>query len=52
MSDSLFLNYQTRGMAIRDDAIISKEDRDADSLSCNGETFTNQGTLENWVILN
>jgi len=52
MSDSLFQKYQVRGVTSRADAIISKEDRDADPLSCDGETFTSRGTLENWVVLN
>ena len=51
MSDSLFAAYQSRGMALRSDAIITKEERDADPLTCNGESFTDQGTLENWVYL-
>ena len=50
MTDSLFAAYQTRGMVSRSDAIISKEARDDDPLSCDGETFSNEGTLENWVI--
>jgi hypothetical protein len=52
MTDSLFQGYQLRGISSRIDAIISKEARDADALTCNGETFTNTGNLENWIILN
>ena len=52
MTDSLFATYQARGLNSRSDVIISKEDREADPLSCDGETFTSQGTLENWVHLN
>jgi hypothetical protein len=31
---------------------ISKEDRDADPLSCDGQRFTSSGKLENWFNLN
>ncbi len=51
MTDSLFALYQERGLDTRSDAIITKEERDADPLSCDGESFTTWGTLENWVIL-
>lgn len=52
MSDSVFQGYQARGLSSRSDSIISREERDADPLTCSGETFTNSGTLENWVTLN
>lgn len=52
ITDSLFQSYQARGLNSRDDVIISKEERDADPLTCVGEIFTNSGNLENWVILN
>jgi len=52
MTDSLFQDYQARGLSSRDDAIISKEARDADPLTCDGEEFTDSGNLENWVVLN
>lgn len=52
MTDSLFQGYQARGLSSRDTVIISKQARDADTLTCDGETFTNSGKLENWVILN
>ena len=52
MTDILFGNYQARGINSRNDAIISKEARDADPLTCDGEDFTDDGNLENWVILN
>ncbi|GAI87613.1 unnamed protein product [marine sediment metagenome] len=51
MSDSLFQDYQARGLNSRDDAIISKEARDTDSLTCDGEEFTDSGNLENYVVL-
>jgi hypothetical protein len=52
MTDSLFESYKARGLTSREDAIISKEERDADPLTCDGETFANGGNLENWVVLN
>jgi hypothetical protein len=51
INDSLFLRYNARGLQHREDAIISKEARDADSLRCNGESFGTEGTINNWVIL-
>lgn len=52
MTDSVFQDHQERGLTSRNDVIISKEVRDADSLSCNGEEFENSGNLENWATLN
>jgi hypothetical protein len=52
MSDSVFQGSQARGLSSRDVVIISKEARDADTLTCDGETFTTSSKLENWVILN
>lgn len=52
MTDSVFQDYQARGLISRNDAIISKEERDADPLVCDGEEFVDSGNLENWVTLN
>lgn len=53
MTDALFLEYQARGMSSRDEAIITKEARDADPLPCEeGEHFEDSGSLENWIYLN
>jgi len=52
MTDSLFQTYQARGLSSRNDVIISREARDADTLTCAGETFTKLGHLENWVVFN
>ena len=53
MTDALFLEYQARGMSSRDEAIITKEARDADPLPCEeGEHFEDPGNLENWIYLN
>jgi hypothetical protein len=51
MTDSLFATYQARGIATRDDLIISKAARDADSVTCSGMYFSG-GTIPNWVPLN
>jgi hypothetical protein len=51
MRSLLFQDYKDRGMNSRDAAVISRENRDADPLTCNGESFVNGGSLENWVIL-
>jgi len=52
ITDSVFQAYQARGVSSREDAIISKQARDANPLTCSGDTFTNYGTLEHWVTLN
>jgi hypothetical protein len=52
MTDSVFQAYRNRGVSSRDDLIISKEARDADPLTCSGETFQSQGNLPHWVYLN
>ena len=53
MTDFLFQNYQARGLSSRADIIISKEERDADPLVCEGEEeFIYTGNLENWITLN
>lgn len=51
MKDSLFQEYKNRGVGSRNTAVISKENRDADPLTCSGEIFVNSGNLTNWVIL-
>jgi hypothetical protein len=51
MTDSVFARYQARGIASRADVIISKEARDNDPLTCDGETFAGRGNLPNWVTL-
>lgn len=52
MTDALFSNYANRGVSKREDMIISKAIRDANSLTCNGDTFITTDTLVNWFILN
>ena len=51
MPDSLFQNYQTRGIVSRGDVVIYREERDFDPLNCDGDGFTSTGALEGWVAL-
>jgi hypothetical protein len=51
MTDSMFATYQARGINSRTDAIISKEARDADPLTCNRGRLAGPGNLTNWVML-
>jgi hypothetical protein len=51
MTNNLFNEYVNRGIVARENVIISKTERDADPLSCNGETFNSAGALGNWVFL-
>ena len=51
LTDSLFQLYQLRGVTTRNDMIITKEARDADSIECNGDAFLSSGTIGDWVVL-
>jgi hypothetical protein len=51
MMDPLLETYRVRGLRDRQQAIISRDQRDANPLSCNGESFLGKGTLDNWVVL-
>lgn len=51
MADTLFHNYTARGARSRVDFIISKEERDADPIPCDGARFASDGRLENWFTL-
>jgi len=51
MTGTLFDYYVARGAGSKYDFIISKEERDADPLICDGEQFLNSGNLSNWVNL-
>jgi hypothetical protein len=51
MDDALFASYQARGVTDRSVLVISADERDADPLSCEGETFTTAGVLAPWVAL-
>jgi hypothetical protein len=51
MTDALFATYQSRGVTARNDLIISKQARDADPLTCDGETFQSPGNLLGWLTI-
>lgn len=52
LTDGVFIDYINRGIQTRADLIISKAKRDANPLTCNGDTFIGTDTLVNWVVLN
>ncbi|MFT4590841.1 MAG: hypothetical protein ACI80M_000153 [Gammaproteobacteria bacterium] len=45
----VFSNYSSFGLS-RSDFIITESERDADPLTCEGETFTSSGSLPSWVF--
>jgi hypothetical protein len=51
ITDGLMAAYVARGVPSREAAIITKAERDASPLSCNGEAFANEGTINNWLNL-
>jgi hypothetical protein len=51
MPDHVFARYRARGAVSRSQFIFTKEERDADPLTCDGEQFADEGNLDNWVTL-
>lgn len=51
MSDVLFSTYAARGVPSRASLILSQAARDADPLTCSGQTFTSSGALPAWFVL-
>jgi hypothetical protein len=51
ISARVFQEYRARGLASPDLAIISKEMRDADPLSCQGGGFTSRSHGQDWIVL-
>jgi hypothetical protein len=51
MPDRIFAAYRARGIDSREDLVITREERDAQPLTCQGEEFLDPGALENWVTL-
>lgn len=51
LSDQVFASYMARGLSSRDDAVIPRAERDANPLTCQGETFVGTDPLEPWVVL-
>ena len=52
MTDSVLSTFALCQVYGRLAFIINKEARDGDPLTCNGETFTSEGALDNWQVLN
>jgi len=52
ITDNVFNEYTARGINQRTLIIISKSERDANPLTCSGDTFTSVDPLECWVYLN
>jgi hypothetical protein len=52
ITKNVFNEYAARGVNSRSDMAISKSDRDANPLTCSGDTFTSTDLLESWVYLN
>lgn len=52
LTDAVFTKYQNRGVNNRSDLMITKTLRDANPLTCSGDTFVSSDTLDNWIILN
>jgi hypothetical protein len=51
MNGATFAAYQARGAAARAALVISRADRDANPLACNGDQFAGTGPLTNWFQL-
>lgn len=52
ITDALFAEYAKRGISLRYMLIISKEQRDANPLTCNGDAFATSDLLQCRVVLN
>jgi hypothetical protein len=52
ISDEVWAGYAARGAASRETFILTREQRDADPLTCNGGQFVTFGGLPQWVDLN
>lgn len=52
ITDAVFQEYIDRGVAARENMIISKTVRDANPLTCSGDSFVSSDTLQNWVNMN
>jgi hypothetical protein len=51
MTDRVFSLYQARGLSSITGAMITREARDSDPLTCNGPAFAGPGNIPNWVTL-
>jgi hypothetical protein len=48
MGESVWAAYVQRGIAARSELIITREQRDADPIQCDGQRFLTAGTLPQW----
>lgn len=51
MQPRVFAPYRARGVPDPAALVITREERDADPLSCEGQTFSSSGHLPHWVTL-
>lgn len=51
MPDSLLADFAEQGIKNRGQLIITREQRDASPLTCQGEQFTQQNSQNDWVLL-
>jgi hypothetical protein len=51
ITNEIFAQYQNLGVNNRSEMFISKTLRDANPLTCSGDTFITTDTIENWVYL-
>jgi len=51
MSPAVFAKYAARNISSGAEMMISRESRDSDALSCDGETFLSRGKLKAWKVL-
>jgi hypothetical protein len=51
MKDAVFQSYRSRGVGARGELIISQAARDAEPLTCNGDSFAGPGSIPNWIDL-
>ena len=52
ITNQVFSEFSAYGINSRSVMIIPKSERDANPLTCSGDTFTSSDPLESWVILN
>lgn len=51
LNDSIFNLFYLRGITSLNEMIISESERDNQPLDCNGEYFLNEGSIDNWFVL-
>lgn len=51
ITDALFDSYRARGVAGREQFVITRAARDADPLTCSQGAFLTRGTTPGWVVL-